>query len=208
MHRSFSVVVTALVSPMSAAPRGYGPPNGLVILVAHICGAFPYVPGTVVALTSIVMGIIFMPVLWMGKPRHGWVLAKVISPACGVCDGSVSVPFTAPRLSLRPVRGLGGYYLKRLCGDPAHLGLLRGLHSGVDLGLHALLVLLQLGHHPLQVLHVLDYFLCILEAAAALCRAAASGSHHSCSSSASLLQFCSARGGAEAGLVGGWHRPP
>ena len=51
-------------------------------------------------------------------------------------------------------------------------------------------------------------FLCILEAAAALCRAAASGSHHSCSSSASLLQFCSVWGGAEAGLVGGWHRPP
>lgn len=39
---------------MSLAPQGYSLPNVMEILVAHIYGDFPYVPGTVVALTSTV----------------------------------------------------------------------------------------------------------------------------------------------------------
>ena len=161
MYRFFSVAVTALVSPpMSPAPRGYSPPNVMEILVAHIYGAFPYVPGTVVALTSTVRRGLSLPPFygWGSQGTVGWcTLARVISPACGVCDGSILVPFTASRSHLRPVGGLlRGYYSRRLCRDPPHLGLLQGLHAGIHLGLHALLVLLQLGLHPLQVLRVLS----------------------------------------------------
>lgn len=158
MYRFFSVAVTALVSPpTSLAPQGYSPPNVMEILVAHIYGAFPYVPGTVVALTSTVRRAVPLFYGWGSRGTLGWcTLVKVISPACGVCDGSILVPFTASRSRLRPVRGLlGGYYSRRLCRGPPHLGLLHGLHAGVHLGLHALLVLVQLELHPLQVLHVL-----------------------------------------------------
>ena len=122
MYRFFSVAVTALVSlPMSPAPRGYSPPNVVEILVAHIYGALPHVPGTVVALTSNVRRGLSLPPFygWGSQGTVGWcTLAKVISPACGVCDGSILVPFTASRSHLRSVGGLlRGYYSRRLCRD-------------------------------------------------------------------------------------------
>ena len=73
MYRFFSVAVTALVSlPTSPAPQGYCPPNVVEILVAHIYGAFPHVPGTVVALTSNVRrGLSLLPFYGWGSQGTG-----------------------------------------------------------------------------------------------------------------------------------------
>lgn len=64
---------TCLSSSRLLAPQGYSLPNVMEILVAHIYGDFPYVPGTVVALTSTVRRAIPLFYGW-GKPRHTWVV--------------------------------------------------------------------------------------------------------------------------------------
>lgn len=95
-------------------------------------------------------------------------LAKVIHLPVGSVTGSSRLP--SQHLEHAPgLLGAWGICVKqpdagaRPCDSgggvpPPHLGLLHCLHAGVevvDLSLHDLLVLLQLGLDPLQVLHVL-----------------------------------------------------
>lgn len=93
-------------------------------------------------------------------------LAKVIQHPVGSVTGSSRVP--SQHLEHAPgLLGARGICVKQPdagappCGSPGvspHLGLLHRLHAGVEvinLSLHDLLVLLQLGLDPLQVLHML-----------------------------------------------------